>query len=86
METLNRCNEKMVTLAKWVREWMENEKENCETQLYSDFRNLLGFIGVVLDEIDLLFLEEKLGFLGQTDLKDLQKDVNWAFKTYKDLL
>jgi len=86
MDTLNRCNLKMTTLGKWVREWMESEKENCETQLYSDLRNLMGFIGVALDEIDLLFLEEQMGVLGQTDLKDLQKDVNWAIRAYKGLL
>jgi len=46
----------------------------------------MGFIGVALDEIDLLFLEEQMGVLGQTDLKDLQKDVNWAIRAYKGLL
>jgi len=76
----------MTTLEKWVYEWMENEKENCETPLYSDLWNLMGFIGVTLDEIDLLFLEEKMGVLEQNNLKDLQRDVNWALNAYKQLL
>lgn len=75
----------MVPLALWVNEWKEKEKENCGSFLYSDLINLSGFIGVVLDDIDRLFLEQQLGFLSNLDLKDLQKDVNWALKAYKDL-
>jgi len=86
METLDRCNEKTSTLGKCVREGLESEKENCGTPLYSDLQNLLGFIGVVLDEIDLLLLEVQMGVLGQTDLKDLVKDVNWALNAYRELL
>lgn len=50
MDTLSRCNEKMVTLLKCVNEWKEREKENCGSFLYSDLRNLSGFIGVVLHD------------------------------------
>jgi len=54
--------------------------------LYSNWHSLSGFIGVVLQDIDRLFLEQQLGFLSNLDVKDLQKDVNWALKAYKDLL
>ena len=86
MDTLNRCNEKMVTLGKLVKDWKESEKENSGGFLYSDLHNLSGFIGVVLQDIDRLFLEQQLGFLSNLDVKDLQKDFNWALKAYKDLL
>lgn len=85
MDTLNRCNRKMTTLAKWVNEWREREKENCGSFLCSDLRNLSGCIGVVLQDIDRLFLEQQLGFLSEMDLEDLRKDVNWALKAYKNL-
>ena len=85
MDTLNRCNRKMVTLAQWVNEWKEREKENCGRFLYGDLQNLSGFIGVVLQDIDRLFLEEQMGFLRNLEVKDLQRDANWALKAYKRL-
>jgi len=85
MDTLSRCNEKMVTLLKCVNEWKEREKENCGSFLYSDLRNLSGFIGVVLHDTYRFFLEQQLGFLREMDLKELRRDVNWALKAYKNL-
>jgi len=42
-----------------------------ETPLYRDLEQLLGFIGVALDEIDLLFLEEMMGVADEDDINDL---------------
>jgi len=65
---------------------MMDEEENRETPLYRDLENLLGFIGVALDEIDLLFLEEMLGVAEEDDINDLVIDVDWALNAYKQLL
>ena len=86
MEVLERCNEELTTLGKRVREWMKDEEENRETPLYSDLENLLGFIGVALDEIDLLFLEEMMGDAEEDEINDLVIDVDWALNAYKQLL
>jgi len=86
MEVLERCNEELTTLGKRVREWMKDEEENRETPLYSDIENLLGFIGVALDEIDLLFLEEMMGDAEEDEINDLVIDVDWALNAYKQLL
>jgi len=86
MEVLERCNEELTTLGKRVREWMKDEEENRETPLYSDLENLLGFIGVALDEIDLLFLEEMMGVAEEDEINDLVIDVDWALNAYKQLL
>jgi len=75
----------MTTLVQWVNEWKEHEKENCASLLCSDLWNLSRFIGAVLRDIDCLFLEEKLGFLGDMHLKELQMNVNRALKGYKRL-
>ena len=66
MEVLERCNAELTTLGKRVREWTKDEEENRETPLYSDLEQLLDFIRVALDELDLLFLEERLGSLTRT--------------------
>ena len=85
MEVLERCNTELTTLGKRVREWMKDEEENRETPLYRDLENLLGFIGVALDEIDLLFLEEMLGVAEDDEINDLVIDVDWALNAYKQL-
>jgi len=64
---------------------MKDEEENRETPLYRDLENLLGFIGVALDEIDLLFLEEMLGVAEDDEINDLVIDVDWALNAYKQL-
>ena len=86
MEVLERCNAELTTLGKWVREWMKDEEENRKTPLYRDLENLLGFIGVALDEIDLLFLEEMLGVAEDDEINDLVIDVDWSLNAYKQLL
>ena len=85
MEVLERCNAELTTLGKRVREWMKDEEENRETPLYRDLENLLGFIGVALDEIDLLFLEEMMGVAEEDEINDLVIDVDWALNAYKQL-
>ena len=86
MEVLERCNAELTTLGKRVREWMKDEEENRETHLYRDLENLLGFIGMALDEIDLLFLEEMMGVAEDDEINDLVIDVDWALNAYKQLL
>jgi len=83
MEALERCNAEFTTLGKRVREWM---KDGEETPLYRDLENLLSFIGVALDEIDLLFLEEMMGVAGEDDINDLVIHVDWARNVYQQLL
>jgi len=63
MEVLKQCNVELTTWEKRVREWMNDEEE---TPLYIDLEQLLDFIRVALDELDLLFLEERLGSLTRT--------------------
>jgi len=65
---------------------MKDEEENRETHLYRDLENLLGFIGMALDEIDLLFLEEMMGVAEDDEINDLVIDVDWALNAYKQLL
>ena len=83
MEVLERCNSELTTLGKRVREWMKDEEE---TPLYRDLEQLLGFIGVALDEIDLLFLEEMMGVADEDDINDLVIHVDWARNVYQQLL
>jgi len=83
MEALERCNTELNTLRKRVREWMKDEEE---TPLYRDLENLLGFIGVALDAIDLLFLEEMMGVADEDDMNDLVIHVDWARNVYQQLL
>jgi len=61
-------------------------KDEEETPLYRDLENLLGFIGVALDAIDLLFLEERLGVADEDDMNDLVIHVDWARNVYQQLL
>ena len=82
MEVLERCNSELTTLGKRVRESMKDEEE---TPLYRDLENLLGFIGVALDEIDLLFLSEMLGVAEEDEINDLVIHVDWALNAYKQL-
>ena len=82
MEVLERCNSELTTLGKRVREWMKDE----ETLLYRDLEQLLGFIGVALDEIDLLFLEEMMGVADEDDINDLVIHVDWAHNACQQLL
>jgi len=60
-------------------------KDEEETPLYRDLENLLGFIGVALDEIDLLFLSEMLGVAEEDEINDLVIHVDWALNAYKQL-
>ena len=76
----------MVTILLWVNEMKESEKENGGTFWYNDLWNLSAFIGVVLQDIDRLFLEEQMGFLRNLALKDLQRNVNRAIRAYRNLL
>jgi len=57
-----------------------------ETPLCRDLENLLGFIGVALDEIDLLFLSEMLGVAEEDDINDLVINVDLALNAYQQLL
>ena len=81
MEVLERCNSELTAMRKQVRERMKDE----ETPLYRDLENFLGIIGVALDELDLLFLEEMLGVSDEDDINDLVVHVDWAHNAYQQL-
>ena len=83
MEALERCNYELNTLRNRVSEWMKDEEE---TPLYSDLENLLGFIGVALDAVDLLFLEERMAVADEDDINDLVIHVDWVRNVYQQLL
>ena len=83
MEILERCKAELTTWEKRVREWMKDEEE---TPLYRDLEQLLGFIEVALDQLDLLGLEERLGVLDEDDTNDLVIHVDWVRSTYRQLL
>jgi len=85
MEVLERCNVELTTWEKRVREWMNDDEEE-ETPLYRDLEQLSGFIGVALDELDLLCLEERLGVLDEDDTNDVVIHVDWVRNTYQQLL
>jgi len=61
-------------------------KDEEETPLYSDLENLLGFIGVALDAVDLLFLEERMAVADEDDINDLVIHVDWVQNVYQQLL
>ena len=82
MEILEQCNIELTTREKRVREWMKDE----ETPLYIDLEQLLDFIRVALDELDLLFLEERLGTLDEDEINDLVIHVDFVRDTYHQLL
>ena len=84
MEILEQCNIELTTREKRVREWMKDEDE--ETPLYIDLEQLLDFIRVALDELDLLFLEERLGTLDEDEINDLVVHVDFVRDTYHRLL
>jgi len=83
MEVLKQCNVELTTWEKQVREWMNDEEE---TPLYRDLEQLLGFIEVALDQLDLLGLEERLGVLDEDDTNDLVIHIDWVCNTYRQLL
>ena len=83
MESLEHCNYELSTLRNRVSEWMKDEEE---TPLYRDLENLLGFIGVALDAVDLLSLEEKLTGADEDDINDLVIHVDWVQNVYQQLL
>ena len=83
MEVLEKCNIELTTWEKRVREWMNDEEE---TPLYRDLIQLLGFIEVALDQLDLLGLEERLGVLDEDDTNDLVIHIDWVRNTYRQLL
>jgi len=83
MEVLERCNTELNTLRNLVSEWVNDEEE---TPLYRDLENLLGFIGVALDAVDLLFLEEMLGVADEDDINDIVIHVDWVRNVYQQLL
>jgi len=84
MEILEQCNIELTTREKRVREWMKDEEE--QTPLYIDLEQLLDFIRVALDELDLLFLEERLGTLDKDEINDLVIHVDFVRDTYQQLL
>ena len=79
MEVLERCNTELTAMRKRVRERM---KDGEETPLYREF---LDIVGVALDELDLLFLEERLGVADEDDINDLVLHVDWTHNTYHRL-
>ena len=79
MEVLERCNSELNAMRKRVRERM---KDGEETPLHREF---LDIVGVALDELDLLFLEERLGVADEDDINDLVIHVDWAHNTYHRL-
>ena len=83
MEALERCNYELNTLRNRVSEWMKDEEE---TPLYRDLENLLGFIGVALDAVDLLSLEESMTGADEDDINDLVIHVDWVRNVYRQLL
>jgi len=83
MEILEQCNIELTAREKRVREWMKDEEE---TPLYIDLEQLLDFIRVALDELDLLFLEERLGTLDEDEINDLVVHVDFVRDTYRQLL
>ena len=83
MEILERCKAELTTWEKRVREWMKDEEE---TPLYRDLEQLSDFIGVALDQLDLLGLEERLGVLDEDNTNDLVIHVDWVHSTYRQLL
>ena len=83
MELLEQCNIELTTREKRVREGMKDEEE---TPLYIDLEQLLDFIRVALDELDLLFLEERLGTLDEDEINDLVVHVDFVRDTYRQLL
>jgi len=78
MEVLERCNVELTALRKRVRERLKDE----ETPLYREF---LDIVGAALDELDLLFLEERLGVADEDDINDLVIHVDWAHNTHRRL-
>ena len=48
-------------------------------------QEFLDIVGVALDELDLLFLEERLGVADEDDINDLVIHVDWAHNTYHRL-
>ena len=78
MEVLEHCHSELNAMRKRVRERMKDE----ETPLYREF---LDIVGVALDELDLLFLEERLGVADEDDINDLVIHVDWAHNTYHRL-
>jgi len=54
-----------------------------ETPLYREF---LDIVGAALDELDLLFLEERLGVADEDDINDLVINVDLALNAYQQLL
>jgi len=79
MEVLEHCHSELTVMRKQVRERM---KDGEETPLYREF---LDIVGVALDELDLLFLEERLGVADEDDINDLVIHVDWAHNTYRRL-
>jgi len=86
MEVLERCDSELTTLRKRVQEWMKDEEENRETPLYNVLETLLGFIGVCLDKLDLLFVETSLWGADEDEINNLVAHVDFARDAYRQLL
>ena len=75
MEVLEHCHSELTVMRKRM-------KDGEETALYREF---LDIVGVALDELDLLFLEERLGVADEDDINDLVIHVDWVHNTYRRL-
>ena len=86
MDALNKCGRKCSKLYHRLEAWINVEKENSQSLLYSDLMVLYPYIASILDLIDALYIDHDLGCLNMSEVRFAKRNLAFAIKRYKQLL
>ena len=86
MDALNKCGRKCSKLYHRLEAWIDVEKENSQSLLYSDLMVLYPYVAWILDLIDALYIDRDLGCLNMSEVQFAKRNLAFAIKRYKQLL
>ena len=86
MDALNKCGRKCSKLYHRLEAWIDVEKENSQSLLYSDLMVLYPYVASILDVIDSLYIDRDLGCLNMSEVQFAKRNLAFAIKRYKQLL
>ena len=85
MDALNKCGRKCSKLYHRLEAWIDVEKENSQSLLYSDLMVRYPYVASILDLIDALYIDRDLGCLNMSEVRFAKRNLAFAIKKYKQL-
>ena len=85
MDALNKCGRKCSKLYHQLEAWIDVEKENSQSLLYSDLMVLYPYVASILDLIDALYIDRDFGCLNMSEVRFARRNLAFAIKRYKKL-